>query len=87
MALARYGVRHRIIGPQSLVKLCSQIQIAELGRTYVDPNAKIAAAGVNTLINRSDPWFNQVRLWVIDEAHHLTRNNSWGKAVEMFPNA
>lgn len=87
MALARYGVRHRIIGPQSLIKLCSQIQIAELGRTYVDPNAKIAAAGVNTLINRSDPWFNQVRLWVIDEAHHLTRNNSWGKAVEMFPNA
>ena len=67
MALARYGVRHRIIGPQSLVKLCSQIQIAELGRTYVDPNAKIAAAGVNTLINRSDPYFNQVRLWVIDE--------------------
>lgn len=87
MALARYGVRHRVIGPQSLVKLCSQIQIAELGRTYVDPNAKIAAAGVNTLINRRDPWFNQVRLWVIDEAHHLTRNNSWGKAVEMFPNA
>lgn len=67
MALARYGVRHRVIGPQSLVKLCSQIQIAELGRTYVDPNAKIAAAGVNTLINRIDPWFNQVRLWVIDE--------------------
>lgn len=87
MALARYGVRHRVVGPQSLVKLCSQIQIAELGRTYVDPNAKIAAAGVNTLINRSDPYFNQVRLWVIDEAHHLTRNNSWGKAVEMFPNA
>ncbi|MGK3946009.1 DEAD/DEAH box helicase family protein, partial [Streptomyces caeruleatus] len=29
MALARYGVRHRVIGPQSLVKLCSQIQIAE----------------------------------------------------------
>lgn len=67
MALARYGVRHRIIGPQSLIKLCSQIQIGELGRTYVDPNAKIAAAGVNTLINRSDPYFNQVRLWVIDE--------------------
>lgn len=67
MALARYGVRHRIIGPQSLVKLCSQIQIGELGRTYVDPNAKIAAAGVNTLINRSDPYFNQIRLWVIDE--------------------
>ena len=87
MALARYGVRHRVIGPQSLIKLCSQIQIAELGRTYVDPNAKIAAAGVNTLINRSDPWFNQVRLWVIDELHHCLKANSWGKAVEMFPNA
>ena len=87
MALARYGVRHRVIGPHSLVKLCSQIQIGELGRTYVDPNAKIAAAGVNTLINRSDPWFNQVRLWVIDEAHHLVKGNVWGKAVEMFPNA
>lgn len=87
MALARYDVRHRVIGPASLVKLCSQIQIAEFGRTFVDPNAKVGVAGVNTLINRSDPWFQQVRLWVIDESHHLTRNNSWGKAVEMFPHA
>lgn len=87
LALARCGVRHRVIGPQSLVKLCSQIQIAELGKTYVNPNAKTAVAGVNTLINRKDPWFNQVKLWVIDEMHHLIKGNSWSKAVDMFPNA
>lgn len=87
MALARYAVRHRVIGPTSLVKLCSQIQIAEFGRTLVDPNSKVAVAGVNTLVNRVDPWFQQVRLWVIDEAHHLIRSNVWGKAVEMFPHA
>lgn len=89
LALARNGVRHRIIGPAQVAHICTSIHIAELGVNYVDPSNKVAVAGVDTLI-RMDPeqsWFKQVRLVVQDEAHHLLRKNKWGTAQEMFPNA
>lgn len=67
MALAKYGLRHKVIGPKSLAKLCTILQLAEFGNNYVDTNAKSAVAGVNTLVNRNEPWFGQVKLWVVDE--------------------
>jgi len=85
VTFARYGVRHRIIGQQSLIKLCSQLHIAEFGKNYVDPNAKIGVASVNTLVNKRDPWFNQVRLWVIDETHHLVKVTFGAKRSRCSP--
>lgn len=97
LALARDEVPHRIIGPSDLVREIVQIHTEELGRTYYAPNAPCAVAGVDTLISWSKPdsknysmlmrWANQVTLWVIDEAHHLLKENKWGKAVALFPNA
>lgn len=90
LALARYGVRHRIIGPTKIIRWICQLHQMELGACLYDPNAPCAVAGVNTLIRRKDElsgWLQQVTFWVIDEAHHITRENLWGKAVSMFPNA
>lgn len=89
LALARNGVRHRIIGSKSVVRNIVQIQMMELGISYVDPQARVGVAGVDTIIRRDNlkSWCNQVRLWVIDEAHHVLRENKWGKAVKLFPNA
>lgn len=90
LALARNGVRHRVIGPQALQRACSTLHLSEVGRTFVDPQARCAVAGVDTLVRRdpkADPWFTQVRLVVQDEAHHVLADNKWGKASQMFPNA
>lgn len=90
LALARENIRHRIIGPTSLVKTCASVQTAEIGRNFVDPGARVAVAGVDTLVKRDtshDSWFRAVGLWSTDEAHHLQRANKWGRAVEMFPQA
>jgi len=90
LALAREGVRHRIIGPDSLRKNCVTLHMAELNRSFYDPGARVGACGVDTLVNRDvsqDSWFRQVGLWVQDETHHLLRSNKWGRAIEMFPNA
>jgi superfamily II DNA or RNA helicase len=90
LSLARFGLRHRIIGPRNVIKVILEAQRAELGQTYYDPNGAIAVAGVDTLIRRGDAlaaWMRQVTLWVQDEAHHVLRANKWGKAVDMFPNA
>ena len=94
LALARVGVRHRVIGPDALRRTCAAIHVAELGRSWYDPNAKTAVAGVDTLVRMAptDPWIQQVRLWVCDEAHHLCysapgKPNKWAAAILMFPNA
>lgn len=89
LALARYNVRHRIIGSAATIQSCVQLHGIELGTSYYNATAPVAVASVDTLIRRdaSDPLFRQTRLWVCDEAHHLLVGNKWGKAVEMFPNA
>lgn len=88
LALARNGVRHRVIGPQSVAKACTGIHLAELKRNYIDPTNRVAVAGVDTLIRMErTAWHNSVGLVVQDEAHHLLKKNKWGAAQEMFPNA
>lgn len=89
LALAREGVRHRIIGPDTTRRQCAALHIAEVGRDYTQANALVAAAGVDTLANHdpNDPWLKQVRLWVQDEAHHVLKENKWGRSRLMFPNA
>ncbi len=89
LALAREGVRHRVIGPNSLARSCTRIHMGEMNRNYVDPGARCAVAGVDTLVRMDpkDPWFQQIAKWVCDEAAHLLVENKWGKAVAMFPRA
>ena len=89
LALARFGLRHRIIASEATVKACVSIQMAELRQNFYDPLGRIGVAGVDTLIRRdtADPWFIQCTLWQMDEAHHVLANNKWGKATELFPNA
>ena len=90
LALARDKVRHRIIGPKSVVKLCVNIHMTEVGASFYDPGSEVAVAGVDTLVRRGKElahWLNSVTLWVQDEAHHVLKVNKWGTAAEMFPNA
>lgn len=91
MALARNGVRHRVVGSSELAKDCTAAHIDELGVNYVDPNSRVGVASVDTLILKEgsdwQAWFDSIKLWVMDEAHHLLRHNKWGKAVALFRNA
>ncbi len=92
LSLARNGVRHRVIGTKKTRQACQRIQLKKLKRHFVDPNAKCAVAGIDTLLNIKEtdieyPWLSTVKLWVGDEGHHFLRTNKWGKGVVMFPNA
>jgi DNA repair protein RadD len=87
LALAREGIRHRIIGAKSLTKMCIKAHCKELGYSYYDATAMVAVASVQTVSSRQDDWFKHVSLWVHDEAHHLLRENQFGRAIAKFPNA
>ena len=88
VALAREGLRHKIIAPDSVARQIVGMHLDEVGTNFVDPNAPCAVAGVDTLI-KLDPgtrWLGQVTLWVQDEGHHVLRDNKWGRAARLFHN-
>lgn len=87
LALARNGVRHAVLAQPAVVQDIQAIHMRELGRRFVDPHSRVIVAGVQTLVNRKPEWAPRCALWVVDEAHHLIKDNVWGRAVDMFPNA
>ena len=92
LALARNQIRHTVIGQEHTVRLINKIHTEELGRSYYHPNATTAVASVDTLNSWAKKpaiqrWGSTVTLWIQDECKHLLRENKWGKAVALFPNA
>jgi DNA repair protein RadD len=87
LSLAHWGVKHRIIAPDSTVREIIKLHFNEFGKSYFDASAHTACAGVDTLSRRKEDWFNRTTTWVVDEAHHLLRENKWGEAVSLFPHA
>lgn len=88
--IANRGIPHRIIGSSATVSQITREHRKEFGRSFVNPSARTAVVGVDTLISRQEnliDWAKQTDKWVIDEGHHVLRENKWGKAVAMFPNA
>lgn len=89
-SLAREGVRHRIIGSDALRRNCVSLHMEKFKRSFFDAGARVGVCSVDTLAKRDvtrEPWFGQVGLWVQDEAHHVLKENKWGRAASMFPNA
>jgi superfamily II DNA or RNA helicase len=98
MTLAKYGVRHRIVAPDNVIKRIIRLQIKVYGCDFYDPSSRCAVAGVDTLIARADtlgPWLTQQTFWVLDEGHHasgvkgvdFTTGNKWCRIAALMPNA
>lgn len=89
-ALAREGVRHRIIGPASLRKDCVSLHMDALGHSTHDAGARVAVCGIDSLVKKEtshDSWFRNVGQGLQDEAHHVQEGNKWARGFEMFPTA
>lgn len=89
MALARNGVRHRVIAPDTVCREIVAMHMFELKRSYYDPNARCGVVGIDSMLTMDprDPWLRQVQLFIGDEGHHFLRDNKWGRGVAMLPNA
>lgn len=88
--LARAGIVHRVIASKTTVGQITRKHRALFGKSFISPTELTAVVGVDTLISRYESlkaWAQQISLWEIDEYHHCTVNNKWGKAVQLFQNA
>lgn len=89
LALAREGLRHDIIAPDGVIRTIVAGHMEDAGRSYYDARAKWKVASVDTLVRRElpDSWLRQVGMVHMDEGHHALRENKWGRALDLFPNA
>lgn len=91
MHVARRGIPHRIIGPDTMIQSIIADHRAEFGgQSFVNQDAITTVAGVDTIKSRKDSltdWAERQDYWITDEAHHLVRVNKWGVVAGMFPTA
>lgn len=72
--VANRGIPHRIIGSAITVSQITRQHRKIFGQSFVNPSARTAVAGVDTIIARQDDlktWLNQTDRWLGDEAHHF----------------
>jgi DNA repair protein RadD len=89
MAFNREHVPHSIIAPKPIVQQIIRLEHDLQGHSCYNSRSPIRVAGVDTLRNHDpkDRWLSQVTHGVIDEGHHVLRENKWGREVGKFPNA
>ncbi len=92
LSLAAIGIEHNILTSNNLIKEFSTLQIESFERSYINPYSTTTIAGVDTLLRRLDKvdyqqWAKKIKMWIIDEAHHVLKKNKWGKVLQSFPNA
>lgn len=86
LMLARCGLRHDIVASEKTKKLIAKKHVKKLGQCFYVPGARCRVASIDTLVRAKDleKWASQVTLWLVDEGHHVLRENKWGRGVAMF---
>lgn len=88
MQLAREEVPHGLIASDKVIKGIVAAHVEEFGRTYYNARSPWKVASVDTITKRDlGSWPATVGMAHIDEAHHVLRDNKWGKAAALFDHA
>lgn len=90
LTLAKVGLHHNIIAPRNVILGATASHRQELGRQFYNYQAPISVVSVDTLNARHHihaKWADNIRLWIVDEAAHLLKENKWGQGVSYFPHA
>ena len=89
MALAAEGLPHDIIAPKAVVRTIVNAHMDEFGRNFYNPSGQFKVGSVDTIKGRANElasWIKRVTRGFTDEAHHVLRENKWGKECERFDN-
>lgn len=88
MQLAREEVPHGLIASDKVIRTIVAAHVEEFGRTFYNARSPWKVASVDTITRRElGAWPDNVGMVHIDEAHHVLRENKWGKAADLFRNA
>jgi DNA repair protein RadD len=89
LAFCRDRVPHTIHAPKQVLSQIIALEHETFGYSTYNSRAPVRVCGVDGMRNfdKTDRWLSQVGFGVIDEGHHVLRENKWGRAAGLFPNA
>lgn len=88
LALCKVGLAHSLLCAKPTQREIGEQHIIEYGHSFLSDTAQIIIASVKTWNGRNtDLIAPHVGMWSLDEAHHLTLDTMWYKAVESLPDA
>ena len=89
--LAQFDIKHNILAPKYTRRLCEleHRKLSKSGMITVDGDVSVVS--IDTLASEIRRGIFSVELSpeiiLIDEAHHVVKDNKWGKLAALFPNA
>ena len=91
-SLCKMGVRHSFIASNKTVLDITNQNHINHGDSFHCDTANVVVVSVPTFVRRLekgllDNFLPLVKIWMLDEAHHCLKDNSWGKCVSSLPNA
>jgi superfamily II DNA or RNA helicase len=86
MTLARAGIKHDLIASDKTKRIIAKKHLRAFKQSFYAPGARCRVASVDTLVKAKglEKWAAQVKLWIVDEGHHVLRDNKWGRALGLF---
>lgn len=90
LTLAEEEISHNIIAARKDIRGIIAAERREFGKQFYNPYATVSVISVDTINSRYEhykEWAKQIKTWITDEAAHVLKENKWGKAISIFPNA
>lgn len=88
LSLCKIGLPHKFVCSKTAERDISNLQVNEFGHSYISEKSTVIIASVQTWVNRDTSMIApHVKLWMLDEAHHLTTGTTWDKCVSELSTA
>ncbi len=90
LALNFWGVEHSIIAPKDVVKWIVALHYKYHKRSHYRPYSNHYVSSIQTLHRQRMRWaslLSTITLFVLDDGHHVLRDNIYGQVAAMMPNA
>ena len=87
LALAADNVEHRIEANKDIVNFIINAHIAKFNKHFIRFNSIVRLSMIDTMNSKKydQTFIKDASLWIVDEAHHILKNNKWGKIISLVP--
>lgn len=85
MTLAKDGIYHGVIAPDSVIREAIKSQVSELGRSFFNTAAPVSCASIQTLGRRNLAEY-PFKFLFLDEAHHSVAG-TWARLIAHYEKA
>lgn len=91
-AMCLMGIRHRFIASKPTVRDITNENLLKYGDSFYDESSTVIIASVDAFMAKMKKDLLKhlaplVKLWQLDESHHLLSDNKWGRCVNQLVNA